>query len=224
MLVQGADDLTFRVQQHAYGRVERLDKFKNVFKRLKDEAKTLVDPFLFKVWDEKMEQFLNGKTIIGDWSLAELRRRLRGNQVDGRIWNVLFQKLLIRTSSRESSLLLKKRMQADFIQNMSVSDIWLFQHYYPTEASLREKALDKINAAWKGEDMWLKYLVVKLIQRPEIKKGLASKKAFFKKALFQIERRFYRNLLSQGRSVDFSLYQLIRLGDYDRRDLWWLVF
>ena len=224
MLGRSSQELTFKVQRYTYGRKERLDKFKNAFNRLRDEAKTLIDPFLFKVWNEKMEESLNGKARGGDWSLAELRRRLKGNQVDRRIWNFLFQKLRIRTSSIESSLLLKKRMTDDFIQNMSVADIWLFHHYYPIEDSLREKALDKISKAWNRDNLWLQYLVIELIQKPEIKKPLAKRKKFFKKALFQIKRRFYRDLLSQGLAVDFALYQLIELGDYDRRDLWWLAF
>ena len=225
MLGLGPKELTFKVQHYTYGRVERLDKFKNIINRLGDLSETLLgEPFLSKAWNDKMAESLNGRQRGGDWSLAEIRKRLKGKQVDGRIWTFLFQKLLIRTSSREASLLLKRRMDEEFIKNMNVSDIWLFGYYYPTQVVLKKKVLDKIYSAWGRNDPWLQYLVTELIREPELKTGLAKKNDFFKKSSFQIERWFYRNLLSQGRAVDFSLYNLIRLGDYNRLDLWWLAF
>ena len=220
------EELTFRVQRYSYGRMERMKKFESTVNRLNNAVRSgLSDNFLSKAFENRIEEFLKEKTGKGYRSLAEIREELEGNRVNGKIWSFWFQKLLSRTSLKEASLLLKRKMDGNFLQSMKLGEIWLFNHYYPSrEGALRKRALNKIHLAWKKGDLWLKYLVVKLIENPVIKRELAEKEPIFNRALFQIERRFYRNLLLAGKAVDFSLYNLMRLGDNNRQDFWWLVF
>ena len=217
--------MTFRVQQYSYRDKEFMSNFLNIVSRLGGSIRSLVsDPFLLQAFSHRIQVSLKGKRGDGYWSLAEIREKLKGERVKGGRWGFWFQKLLERTSSEEASLVLQKNLDRHFIEEMEVSDIWMFKYYYPVQPGLRKSAADKIYSAWKKGDPWLKYLVVELIANPEIKKVLAERESFFVKAFFQIERWFYGNLLKQGIGVHFAFYNLMRLGDNDRRNLWWMAF
>ena len=221
----GAEELTFRVQRYSYGNKERLKDFNNIIDQLNDSVSVLLEnDFLSKALNSKVQEFLKGENSDWSWPLVKIRERLKSNYIDGKVWSFLFQKLLKRTSEKEALLLLRKNMDKNFVNKMNLSEIWLFHYYYPADEAVRKKALEKIHSAWLKGDAWLKQSVVKLIGVPVIKRELAGKESMFRKALFQIERRFYRDLLSQGQAVDFALYGLMGLGDNNPRILWWLAF
>ena len=231
MIGWGPEELTFGVQRYSYGRTERLEKFKDILNHLDSSSQSLIkDKFLSKAFSDRVDELLNDgngdvyKPRGRNWLLADIWKKLYGTRVHGRIWGYFFQKLLDRTSLKEASLLLKRKMDKDFIEKMNFSEIWLFNHYYPPKGILSKVALNKIHSAWETGNLWFKYLVIKLIENPVVKKELAKKEPSFKRALFQIERHFYRRLLLQGTATDFALYNLMRLGDYNRQNLWWLAF
>lgn len=71
------------------------------------------------------------------------------------------------------------------------------------------------------KEPYLDELLIRLATNAILRKELERKNILKTKALFKLQRDFYRELLKRGPYVDYSLYQLSAMGDEDQSYLWW---
>ena len=206
-------ELIFRIQPYAYKNKKQVEKMATVVRNLLVSTKPLLkNKLLYRLFESRIKSILDPSTK-GSWSLADIREIVEGNTPQSLHFDVWIKELLLRTSKSEVARFLEKKLNKKYIRQMDASRIWVFNYYYPKDLTLRNFIIDKIYKTYQRQDSYLKYLVLKLLSNPVIKKAMAEKDPFFNKALFQIKRSVYRRFLSQGEAVHFSLYNLMQLGD-----------
>ena len=56
-----------------------------------------------------------------------------------------------------------------------------------------------------------------------IKNALAKHDPYFKMPIFTLNRKYFRLLLKSGYATEFSIFNLIKLGDIDPKLIWWIM-
>lgn len=225
IIKQGPREFIFRSQQYSYLDNKSMMEFQKIVYKLLDSVKPLVNTeMLHRILVNRINKVLKSRSSSDSWSLADIREIIKWNALGIKFFGFWFQEMLSRTSDMEATLILQRIVDRNYIQKMRPAELWVFIYYYPKEKALRKLIIEKIYKAYLLDDPYIKYLILKLLERETIKKELGKKEAFFKKALFQIKRNFYRKLLLKGQAVHFSLYNLMRLGDNNPKNLWWFAF
>jgi hypothetical protein len=74
---------------------------------------------------------------------------------------------------------------------------------------------------WESGESYNRYLVLELLENSKIKELMAKDIPELSKPLFQLKRALFFNMLKRGENLNFSIYQLLKLGDRSDELLWW---
>lgn len=157
------------------------------------------------------------------WPLQEVRQIIKNTLYAGEFFDFWYIHLLNRTSDNNLRTLLRSMLTKDRIQKADYSQLWIFRHYYPGEAELRRKIVNKMIAAWEGSSLANKLVVITCLENTVLKRDLAKINNYFDKPLFQIRREFFNSHLSSNIFNEYALYQLTLLGDTKAENLLKLI-
>jgi hypothetical protein len=180
-----------------------------------------VDRIAFWHQDKKSSEWVS--QFGADWSLTELREILKNPRVGHEHIDYWYFKLVNRTSDFEVKSILAKVLSAELIGHFKDEQLWLFQHFFPRSDDLREIIIGRLVKMWNGGDVYQRFIVLQCMKNSVVRNELGKKSKELARAYFQVEREYYREVLNAGKIVDFSLYNLVRLGDREEKNLWWLV-
>ena len=90
---------------------------------------------------------------------------------------------------------------------------WLLQYYRPTDPQFRERYIAEILKAHKKNGLYSQNLKIRLLQVDDFKKKLIQTEPEYTKPLFIQKRGFYNQMVKEGKSLDFAVYQLHLLGE-----------
>ncbi len=207
--------------------IEIIELFSLAIQRFKKKIK---NEMLSRILIDELNQLGNSiefRSFSGrfnsDWSLAELRGMSKKELFVRKYFDFWYSKYFNRTAEVELRSFLREVLTPRTLKKALVSQLWVFAYYLPSDQKLRKILSEKLVKAWRSKDMYKKFVVIRLLGQKPIKRALQKEIPEFSKARFQIERNYFRKLLDSGVAVHFALYHLMRLGDKDRENLWWLV-
>lgn len=157
-----------------------------------------------------------------DWSLIRLRESMGRKFLGRRYPSFWFQQLSFRTSSALIEGYIERLMSQIRDRDSILEFMWIFNEEPPRSEQSRQLLLEA--AANVGEDHYLNYVVLELLQSSSFKNDLAKLNPHFSRSLFNLQREYYRGLLHQGVAKQFTVMRLLQLGDQDTDYLWFLAF
>ena len=219
--------LTWNNQDEKVSKEEQIQLLKSLVTKLKGKVgdllvvKILVDRLV------QLGQSVEYKTLLNDfdadWSLTDLREITSSLGVAQEYFDFWYAKFVNRTSENEINQFLKRVLNIETINKAQASQLWIFQHYLPKDQKLRENITKRFEKMWASNYFYHRYIVLRSISLEPWKRLLIKKNSEFNRALFQLERDFFHEVLETGVAVDYALFQLYRLGDKDDQNLWWYV-
>jgi hypothetical protein len=156
-------------------------------------------------------------------TLQELRKIVTSPNNALRFPSVWFPVLYQRASFNEAIEFLEKSFEYLDLKTELKNNLWLFQIYLPRNEKLRTEIFKQINALKDSKNMIDKDLYFRLQENEVIRQGLSKNQKTPQKPIFIEKRNFYRKLLSEGRLINYSLYQLLKLGDEQTKYLLWAI-
>lgn len=147
------------------------------------------------------------------WPLLEVREIIKKTMFAGEFFNFWYIHLLNRTSDNNLRTLMRGMLDVETIGNAAISQFWVFIYYYPGDPELRRVISHKLYKAWESKNIKDQLLVLKTLNNGILKRDLAKLNNYFDKPLFQINREFFKNNLSNPALTEYSLYKLTILGD-----------
>ena len=185
------------------------------------------DVRLGRILSSKMGEFSGKKTLswsapyYDNWPLSELRAMGKKGPYARHYFDFWYSKYLGRTSELERKTFLREILSERTIRKAHPSQLWVFADGLPDRAPLHDALMEKLKVFWKSENLYQRFVVVRLLSNDSLKEKLAKEIPELSRPTFQIEREFFRQLLRSGDAPELALYHLIRLGDLDHQALWW---
>lgn len=99
---------------------------------------------------------------------------------------------------------------------------YILEKYFPNDKNQREIIRTAIQEIEKNQQPYFQDLLFRVLSNEELKLYLVQKDSRYTKPLFSRKRKHYLNLLKQGIAIDYALFQLIKLGDYNPTYLFYL--
>ena len=218
----------FSLPNKGSSKKDRLELKQNVVKIFSEINSFFKDPFLMRLLITKvailMPSAIIGSSISqfdGSWSLTEIRETVYSK--NRKYLGFWFTQLLGRSTRNEWDTFLGNSLSLEKILSLKDDELWIFNFYFPKKDSHRTALLKRLNGLSKSKKFIDRYRIIELIKNKTLKDLLGKISPKFKRAHFNLERELYKDLLKDGRSVSFSLYNLISLGDKNDRLLWWLA-
>lgn len=115
--------------------------------------------------------------------------------------------------------------KSDFYKKLSKGEYNLLKiitNFLPRESEKRDLILKSFFELDEQKDFYFKDLKFKLLSNENFKKIVILKKDKYKRPFFSQERNFYKNLLKNGVAIEYAIFKLIKLGDYNRSYLFYL--
>ncbi|MCY4523269.1 MAG: hypothetical protein OXB84_00880, partial [Halobacteriovoraceae bacterium] len=164
-----------------------------------------------------------GKKIQAGWSLTKIRKIVKSHHYGRKypaLWYLILQKR--GYGGKHAKFMVESSTERD-IEKGGVSNLWIYNHRFPTDPSLKAAIFKQMEKAVFSKDDYDHYLLLQLLKNEKIHLELKKKYKKFKGPLFKLKRKFYLKLLKRGDMTHFALYQLAKLGDKDLDFLWWVV-
>lgn len=134
------------------------------------------------------------------------------------LWYNEIKKRSSRQEAQEYILKLSKEMKwRDFTNE----DLFLLRYIFPKTKKNRDVIVKKILKLSSSNLISHHFLLETLLQDKIIKKELSLTDKTFKRPSFLILRRRFLRTLKQAYYIDFSLFQLFKLGNYSQNLLLW---
>jgi len=159
-----------------------------------------------------------------DWSLSEIRENFKNPYLRNKYFDFWFLVLMNRTSDMELDQRIRESLSQKVLTKALDSQFWVFEYFFPADSDLRAIIYKRFDSQWRGRDRIHRFQVLRSLSRSAIKKGLAKRNPEFNRAIFQIKRQYFSELLLSGEATHFAFYQLAKLGDRDSDNLWWLMY
>ncbi len=156
-----------------------------------------------------------------EWSLNELRGYAKSPWYASLFPAFWFSQMSGRVATAEMNTVTLKFIDNKKIIDWDNHDLWIFSDWMPNDEKIRSDIIKSITKVNDLNQDYMKELVVRLSENAVIRKHLADNKVISTQALFKLKRDFYFKLLSQGKHIDYSLYNLLLLGDEQKEYLWW---
>ncbi|CAM9910881.1 unnamed protein product, partial [Chrysoparadoxa australica] len=211
-----------------------------------DEEEILVRDYILKVFEEYVSTFQDeeGGKMLGkyisdvvdtndfrlvssrlnsDWSLTQIRDNMKNPIQQLEYFDFWFLTLMNRSSEVEVKSRFREFLNPAIIQKASPGQCWVFEYFFPVGKELRQVLSEKLLDLWNKGTIQDRYIVLRVISNEKVKKFLARNDENFKRADFQLQREFFKEVLSTGLSTSFALFQLSKLGNKDENDLWWVM-
>ena len=215
----------FNFPHFSFLSVESLEKLAKKIENYIDEVRSslkekrfLLRSFVTKVKQLSGFQYGNFET---EWSLIEMRKVLDKTYV-GKNFGIFWYDLLEeRATQKEIQNFLDQYIRNHSIDSLIENEFPLFLHFHPGSDEIRKKISEKIILNYKNGNSYEMYLAIKLLEKKVLKKWVGKKnKRLGSRAMFQIQRNFYRSEVNKPGQIFYSLYELFRLGDISDEYLW----
>lgn len=118
-------------------------------------------------------------------------------------------------SPLEFQQLFEKNISESRLEEQFNSLVWVFKDYFPPKDEWRKIILKKATSFYKGSDPKQYYHSLMLLKNESIKNQLAKLDVVVASPIYQLERKFYKELLEKKIACDFALSSLLKLGDED---------
>lgn len=171
-------------------------------------------------------------TFVGEFYQEEEQKKLfslRSNNFDKKfisnnfsspVWGKEFIGFWSRLSSKtltnpEFHKLLEKNLSDSRLNQQFNSLVWILQDFLPPKDEWREIVFKKAVAYQKGQNFYEQYLFLLLLKNQSIKNQLIKANPLLGSPIYQLERKYFKDLLEKKVACDFALYELLKLGDED---------
>ncbi len=169
------------------------------------------------------ENFKNGDTFWStDWNLSEMKNFLGSRNYGRPFIGFWFLELISATHEAEVMQFLKEVLDKETVSKNGRSFPWIFT-FYPSE-NFRSEVIAIFKDLWNTGSSYQKFLVLESLENPRIKEVISKEIPELSKPIFQIKRTLFLNMLKKGENLNFSIYQLLKLGDRSEELLWWVTF
>ena len=179
---------------------------------LEEKSREIFDEFIEFTYFSKISD--NEVDIEYSFSLQDLREMFRNPKLSQDYFSFLYTQINPRISQKEKNQIINKVIKKHSKETLDARQWWSLQGKLPKEPKKRELLLEDYKNLWKSKDHFSRSIVIDAIDSLVLKKYLEEIDPYFKKAPFQIRRDFYRKLLNDQVAIDWSVYNLILLGDY----------
>ncbi len=164
------------------------------------------------------------RPFYDNWRLSELRQVSKKGPRTRRYFDFWYSKYLGRTSTMERQNFLNAVLTPRTLEEAHPSQLWVFGEDFAAEGPRLRPILDKKLAnLWKSKSFYQRLVVVQLLANPTLKEELAKSLPAMNRPLAEIRRDYFRELLHSGQAPELALYHLIKMGDLDRKYLWWVA-
>ncbi len=157
-----------------------------------------------------------------DWTLSEMRAFLGSKNYGKPFIGFWYLELISSTHEAEVLRFLKEVLDEEGLNKDGKSFSWLFT-LYPVPA-FESSIITIFKNLWDSGGSYNRYLVLELLENSKIKQLMAKDIPELAKPLFQLKRDLFFNMLKRGENLNFSIYQLLKLGDRSDELLWWASF
>ena len=76
---------------------------------------------------------------------------------------------------------------------------------------------------YKSKNDFEKYWALELLSQASVRKELKDKDPEFLRPIFILKRKFLLGTLNKNSATDFSIFNLMKLGDIRSEYLWWIL-
>ncbi len=137
-----------------------------------------------------------------------------------------FLKYLPFWIERQSDSIAKKPLIQNFFKSplrllFNINDINLFRYYYSNNFKIDERLKLIYNKEIKKLTTYQLEKILYSLHNGIFKKKIGDINPIFKKPLFQLERRVYKEKVYEDVHGVYALLKLIELGEYDKNFFWW---
>lgn len=169
------------------------------------------------------ENFKNYQSFWStDWTLSEMRNFLGSRNYGTPFIGFWLLELIPATHEAEVMQFLKEVLDKESVSKYGRSFPWIFT-FYPFE-NFRSEVISIFKDLWKTGSTYQKFLVLESLENPKTKEIMSKEIPELSKPIFQIKRTLFLNMLKKGENLNFSIYQLLKLGDRSEELLWWVTF
>jgi hypothetical protein len=92
---------------------------------------------------------------------------------------------------------------------------WILEDYFPTNKEYRKMIWEMFKNIQTTKDVYLKDVMFRMLENESFRNYVMQIDEKFRKPMFLEKRKHYLSLLEQGLAVDYAIYNLIKLGDYE---------
>lgn len=156
-----------------------------------------------------------------NYSLNTIRGKVKSPLYGIRLPGLWFPILYRRSNISEAKKYLLTSNIYENLEKNIIDDFWIFEFYFPKNKQKREVIYDSFIHLEKSQTSYRRDLYFRLLENLEFKQYLTRKDKKFKKPIILAKRKLYKDLLSKGIAVQYSLYKLIQLGDFDMNYILW---
>ncbi len=157
-----------------------------------------------------------------EWSLSEKRNFLNSRNYGSPFIGFWFLELISATHEAEVMQFLKEVLDKENVKKYGRSFPWIFT-FYPINDFQNDVVLI-FRDLWQSEESYKQYLVLELLENPKFKELISKEIPELGRPIFQLQRTLFLNMLRKGENLNFSIYQLLKLGDRSEELLWWVAF
>jgi hypothetical protein len=168
------------------------------------------------------ESFKNHSFWSNDWTLSEMKNFLGSRNYGRPFIGFWFLELIPATHEAEVMQFLKEVLDKESVSKYGRSFPWIFT-FYPFE-NFRSEVISIFKDLWNTGSTYQKFLVLESLENPKMKEIMSKEIPELSKPTFQIKRTLFLNMLKKGENLNFSIYQLLKLGDRSEELLWWVTF
>ena len=190
--------------------------------RLKDKMikKMMINQMVNLAPTENLEEVL--PFWSADWTLADMRNFLNSRNYGKPFIGFWFLELISSTHEAEVMRFLKEVLDQEVVKKYGKSFAWLLA-MHPSK-SLSSEIIKIFKELWESEVSYNRYLVLEFLEYSQLKEQMVKEVPELSKPLFQLKRTLFLGMLKRGENLNFSIYQLLKLGDRSEELLWWVTF
>ncbi len=198
------------------GAIERIDGsgFHNL---------TLLKIFKYKLGKVLWNYPEVSEKIKQTWSLSEIRENIKGVHYGLRYPNIWSPQLYRRTTFKEWTDYLRASYHPININQYPNVYMKLLTSWYPENDTIRKLLIEKMIELSKSKKNHDRDLFFRALEVPFFKQALSANHTSLKRPLPVLKREFYREMLQRGEAIEYSLYNLARLGDSDPELIYWVL-
>lgn len=101
------------------------------------------------------------------------------------------------------------------LKKENFASMWILTDYFPANKKNREILWSAFQKLRKIKMPYYEDLVYRLMNNDAFRLFVIQQDAKFQKPIFLEKRKHYKNLLNRGYAIDYALYNLMLLGDYN---------
>ncbi|MCK5073692.1 MAG: hypothetical protein KAQ98_09720 [Bacteriovoracaceae bacterium] len=169
-----------------------------------------------RVYDLKMR-------IDAYWTLEDILGSSRSFNF-GRKYTGLWLALLLNQNSSMVPSYVKSKSSLNLINEIDFRQLWIYSYYPQENPKWRSAIIKRIRGELVGSvSSYERQMLYKYLEDQWYKKEISKFDKKLKKPISRIEYEFYRGLLGRGIAIEYSIYNLLLLGDKNENYFWWMI-